>query len=274
MKKSNNFFTKTINCLKDFFNFKEWVILLRSVPAVALALITVSTVLMNILANKSIIELPWLIQDAGVILSWVGFLVGDLLVKNFGSKNAIRVNLTCLALSLFISGLLAIVAIIPGTWSSAFVGDLINSDINNGVNQVMGNVWYVILGSALASAVGLIINGLSQGLILKRLESKHGDKYWGYLTASATSTILGQFVDNFVFASLVSLQFFPNWTWSKVFICSIAGAIFELIIEMLFTPLTYKISKNWDKNKIGIKFMPKLSEENQNNDKSIDNRIE
>lgn len=86
MKKSNNFFTKTINCLKDFFNFKEWVILLRSIPAVALALITVSTVLMNILANKSIIELPWLIQDAGVILSWVGFLVGDLLVKNFGSK--------------------------------------------------------------------------------------------------------------------------------------------------------------------------------------------
>ena len=260
MNKVTSILSKTWIVLKDFFNMKDWVKMLRSIPAVALALIAVGTVLMNILANKSIIELPWLIQDAGVLLSWVGFLVGDLLVKNFGSKNAIRVSLTCLVLSLFISGLLAIVAVIPGTWSSEFgLPNDTAETVGNAINSVMGNVWYVILGSALASAIGLIINGLSQGFILNKIEKKHGDRYWGYLTASATSTILGQFIDNFIFAAVVSVNFF-GWTWTQVFVCSIAGALFELIIEMLFTPLTYKISKNWEKNKIGIKFWNEESE--------------
>ena len=70
-----NLIKKSWFVLKDFFNMKDWMLMLRKVPGVSLALITVSTVLMNILANKSIIELPWLLQDAGVCLSWVGFIV-------------------------------------------------------------------------------------------------------------------------------------------------------------------------------------------------------
>ena len=256
--KSRKFFMYLWNETKDFFNPKEWLKTLRSVPSLALALITVATVLMNILANKSIINLPWLIQDAGILMSWVGFLVGDLLVKAFGSKNAIRVNLTCLGISLFISGLLAIVAVVPGEWSPVFdptinPGDL-GSNINAAVNSVMGNVWYVILGSAVASAVGLVVNGLTQGLLIKKIETKHGDRYWGFFVASAASTMIGQIIDNMVFALLVSVKFF-GWTWTQVMVCSLTGAIFELIIELVFSPLTYRISKNWKKNGIGTEWM-------------------
>lgn len=263
-----NFFSRFLFTLKDFFNMKDWMKTLRSVPSLAMALVAVSAVLMNILANKSIIELPWLIQDAGIFLSWVGFLVGDLLVKNFGSKNAIRVNLTCLVISLFVSAILALVAIVPGTWSPEFGVSAENAAmIGTSINSVMGNVWYVILGSALASAVGLILNGISQGVLLNRIERKHGDKYWGYLLASSTSTTLGQFVDNFIFAALISVNFF-GWTWSQVLVCSAAGAILELILEIVFTPLTYRISKNWEKNGIGVKFM---STEEAAHDESADN---
>lgn len=256
--KSRKFFMYLWNETKDFFNPKEWLKTLRSVPSLALALITVATVLMNILANKSIINLPWLIQDAGILMSWVGFLVGDLLVKAFGSKNAIRVNLTCLGISLFISGLLAIVAVVPGEWSPVFdptinPGDL-GSNINAAVNSVMGNVWYVILGSAVASAVGLVVNGLTQGLLIKKIEAKHGDRYWGFFVASASSTMIGQIIDNMVFALLVSVKFF-GWTWTQVMVCSLTGAIFELIIELVFSPLTYRISKNWKKNGIGTEWI-------------------
>mgnify|MGYP004616756271 CR=1 FL=1 len=256
--KSRKFFTYLWNETKDFFNPKEWLKTLRSVPSLALALITVATVLMNILANKSIINLPWLIQDAGILMSWVGFLVGDLLVKAFGSKNAIRVNLTCLGISLFISGLLAIVAIVPGDWSPVFdptinPGD-IGENINASVNSVMGNVWYVILGSAVASAVGLVVNGLTQGLLIKKIEAKHGDKYWGFFVASASSTMIGQILDNMVFAALVSVKFF-GWTWHQVLVCSLCGAIVELVVELVFSPLTYKISKNWKKNGIGTEWI-------------------
>lgn len=268
MTKLKELFANLWQKTKDFFNPKDWLKTLRSIPSLALALSVVATVLMNILANKSIIELPWLIQDAGILLSWVGFLVGDLLVKNFGSKNAIRVNLTSLAISLFISGLLAIVGVIPGTWSSA-VGSVNASEINSAVNAVMGNVWYVIIGSAVASAVGLILNGITQGLMLKKIEAKHGDKYWGFVLASATSTIIGQVIDNMVFAALISVNFF-GWGWKQVIICSLTGAIFELIIELVFSPLTYKISQNWHKNKIGIDYMS--TQEESSNEESIDNR--
>ena len=257
-KTAKQFFKHLGHEIVDFFNPKEWLKTLRSVPSLALALITVATVLMNILANKSIINLPWLIQDAGILMSWVGFLVGDLLVKAFGSKNAIRVNLTCLGISLFISGLLAIVAVVPGEWSPVFdptinPGDL-GSNINAAVNSVMGNVWYVILGSAVASAVGLVVNGLTQGLLIKKIEAKHGDKYWGFFVASAASTMIGQIIDNMVFALLVSVKFF-GWTWTQVMVCSLTGAIFELIIELVFSPLTYRISKNWKKNGIGTEWI-------------------
>lgn len=257
-KTAKQFFKHLGHEIVDFFNPKEWLKTLRSIPSLALALITVATVLMNILANKSIINLPWLIQDAGILMSWVGFLVGDLLVKAFGSKNAIRVNLTCLGISLFISGLLAIVAVVPGEWSPVFdptinPGDL-GSNINAAVNSVMGNVWYVIFGSAVASAVGLVINGLTQGLLIKKIETKHGDKYWGFFVASAASTMIGQIIDNMVFALLVSVKFF-GWTWTQVMVCSLTGAIFELIIELVFSPLTYRISKNWKKNGIGTEWI-------------------
>lgn len=257
-KTAKQFFKHLGHEIVDFFNPKEWLKTLRSVPSLALALITVATVLMNILANKSIINLPWLIQDAGILMSWVGFLVGDLLVKAFGSKNAIRVNLTCLGISLFISGLLAIVAVVPGEWSPVFdptinPGDL-GSNINAAVNSVMGNVWYVILGSAVASAVGLVVNGLTQGLLIKKIEAKHGDKYWGFFVASAASTMIGQIIDNMVFALLVSVKFF-GWTWTQVLVCSLTGAIFELIIELVFSPLTYRISRNWKKNGIGTEWI-------------------
>lgn len=258
MTKIKKLFNSTATTLKDFFNPKDWLKTLRNIPSLILALGLIATVLMNILANKSIIELPrlgngdyWLIQDAGILLSWIGFLVGDLMVKNFGAKNAIRVNLTCLGISLGISGLLILVSIIPGTWSASYD---YAGEINQALNATMGNVWYVIIGSAIASAIGLIINALSQGLLLNKIEAKHGDKYWGFFIASAGSTMIGQFIDNIVFALLVSIRFF-GWTWFSVISCSLLGMFVELIVELVFSPITYKISKNWEKNHIGVKYM-------------------
>ena len=253
--------------LKDFFSPREWIRTLRSVPGMVLALITVANILMNVLANKSIIQLSfpngkdyWLIQDAGVVLSWVGFLAGDLLVRNFGARHAIRVNLTALLISLFVSALLALVGVIPGTWSPEFNYEdaVIAAEVGKSIDAVMGNVWYVIIGSAVASACGLIINNLTQDFILRKIEKKHGDRYWGYLVAGGASTIVGQILDNFVFAALVSVNFF-GWSWLTALMCSIDGAVFELVIEMCFTPLSYRISKNWDKNHIGVKWMDESS---------------
>lgn len=270
-----NLIKKSWSFLADFFNPKEWAKLLRSVPAVALALIFVANVLMNILAAKSIINVPatfastnwfiggeghdfWLIQDAGLIVSWIGFLVGDLLVKAFGSKNAIRINITSLVLSLFISLLLIGVSKVPGNWSPSFDinGNLLPEAgiINGGLDAVIGNVWFVILGSAAATFVGILVNNITHGILLKKMIKKHGDSYFGYFVAAGASTVFGQVIDNIVFAVLVGIPFF-GWSLFSVLMCSLLGGLVELVAEMIFTPLTYKISQNWAKNKIGQDWM-------------------
>ena len=261
--------------LADFFNPKEWLKLLRSVPAVALALIFVANVLMNILAAKSIINVPatfnstnwftngdnfWLVQDAGIIVSWVGFLAGDLLVKAFGSKNAIRINITSLVLSLFISLLLIGVSKVRGDWSPIWNDSLnpsiIDPDIDPTATReaLIINVWYVILGSAAATFVGILVNNITQGILLKKMIKKHGDHYFGYFVAAGASTVFGQVIDNIVFAVLVGMPFF-DWSLFSVLMCSLLGGLVELVAEMIFTPLTYKISQNWAKNKIGQDWM-------------------
>lgn len=268
-----NLIKKSWSFLADFFNPKEWLKLLRSVPAVALALMFVANVLMNILAAKSIINVSatftstnwftkgdnfWLVQDAGLIVSWIGFLVGDLLVKAFGSKNAIRINITSLVLSLFISLLLFGVSKVKGDWASIFdkAGKLLPEadSINRGIDGVIGNVWQVILGSAAATFVGILVNNITHGILLKKMIKKHGDRYFGYFVAAGASTVFGQVIDNIVFALLIGIRFF-HWSLFSVLMCSLLGALVELVVEMIFTPLTYKISQNWAKNKIGQDWM-------------------
>lgn len=276
-----NLIKKGWSFLADFFNPKEWVKLLRSVPSAAFALILVANVLMNILAAKSVINVPatfdstnwfisgdpnrdlWIVQDAGILVSWMGFLVGDLLVKAFGSKNAIRINITSLVLSLFISLLLIGVANVPGEWSPIWNGALNPSFdpasgeallINGALNEVIGNVWYVIIGSAAATFVGILVNNITHGVILNKMIKKHGDKYFGYFMAAGASTVFGQVIDNIVFAVLVGMPFF-GWSPFSVLMCSLLGGAVELVAEMIFTPLTYKISQNWAKNKIGQEWM-------------------
>ena len=66
--------------------------------------------------------------------------------------------------------------------------------------------------------------------------------------------MIGQFVDNFVFATIVSLHFF-GWTWTQVFFCSLTGAVAELLCEVLFSPFGYRVSRNWEKERVGEQYI-------------------
>ena len=56
------------------------------------------------------------------------------------------------------------------------------------------------------------------------------------------STFIGQFVDNLLFALIVSKVFF-GWTLLQCFTCAVTGAVAELVFEIVFSPLGYRISK-------------------------------
>ena len=61
-------------------------ILLRSVPATVVTLLVVSVISMNLLANKTLLQLDWIALDGGILISWLCFMCMDMVTKHFGPK--------------------------------------------------------------------------------------------------------------------------------------------------------------------------------------------
>ena len=94
---------------------KEWnetKVLFRCVPTIPFAFLVACLIAMNFLANRggAIGPVPF---DCGIIVSWVVFLASDMLVKRFGAKAAIKINIAALLLELVSIGLMTLGAMLP-----------------------------------------------------------------------------------------------------------------------------------------------------------------
>lgn len=232
--------------------FTEFFILLRSVPPVSLALFILSVVAMNLLANKSI-SMPdkvadYLALDCGIVVSWVAFLVMDVLTKHFGPKAATELSVFAMLVNLAFCLLFFAASVIAGEWSASYV-DGSEQIINDALNQTFGGTWYVVLGSAAAFVVSAAVNNFTNFGIGK-LFRKNPDGVAAYMCRTYVSTIIGQFVDNLVFALIVS-HFFFGWTVVQCVMCALTGMVAELICELVFAPLGYKLCKKWKAQNVG-----------------------
>ena len=82
------------------------------------------------------------------------------------------------------------------------------------------------------------------------------NNFVSYALRSYISTGLAQFLDNFIFAMMVSHVFF-GWTMTQVITCSITGCVAELLCEVVFSPLGYKVCKKWEKHNVGSEYINK-----------------
>jgi len=236
---------------------KEIKLLNRSIPGLVFSMLIISIVLMNILANKSIdLHSNYIALDCGIVFSWIVFMEMDLTVKRFGLKAANYLTIISLIINLFISLLLLIVSFIPGFWSMA---DGENAGIINvSLNLTFRNTWYVLLGSSIAFLVSGIVNNVINYLIGKRTDKKNN--FGGFIIRSYISTFIGQFVDNFIFALLVSMPFF-EWNIIQCITCALTGAVFELLFEVIFSPIGYRIIKKWEKENVGSLYLDYIKDE-------------
>ncbi len=212
---------------------------------------TISVICMNLFANKSInTGLDWLALDCGIVLSWASFLSMDIIVKRFGAKASTKISIFVLLINLFISFVFFIVAKISGMWGEAFIevgGDL----VNNGLNNTLSSSWFVILGSSVAFITSAVINNTLNMLIGKCFKKKN---FYEFSLRTYLSTIIGQFVDNLIFALIVSLNFF-GWSILQCVTCAITGAMVELLFEVIFSPLGYKVCNKWEKEEVGKEYL-------------------
>ena len=219
---------------------KEYGKLLRTIPSWVITLFVTSVIAMNVFANKSInLPVSWLALDCGMIFAWAPFLCMDIVVKQFGPKSAIRLTILSVLAGVLMSVMFFFGGLIPGTWGESFNGDMtmINTALDN---TVKGN-WYIVFGSTLAFIAAGVVNSVTNhitGTLCKK------DNFKTFAARTYISTFIGQFVDNLVFSFVVSQVLF-GWTLVQCITCALTGAICELIFEVIFSPLGWKICNKW-----------------------------
>ncbi len=211
---------------------------LRRVPSVVAALFCVSVVSMNLLANKTIFETEIFALDGGFLVSWVAFLCMDIVTKAFGQKTATTLSVFALFTNLLASLIYFIASIIPT-----------EADYS-GFNSIFGGTWFILLSSSIAFITSAVVNNFLNEAINRRFR-KNPDGKLAYAVSSYVSTFIGQFWDNMVFASLTFMVFAPifwegyHWTPVQCLTCSLAGAVLELLMEVVFSPLGYMVLARW-----------------------------
>lgn len=227
--------------------------LLRNVPALVMVVFTTSVILMNLLANKELVNVTWLALDCGFLLSWISFLCMDMLTKRFGGKAAFKLSVLAVGINLLTCSIFYLVSLIPGNWSQFYTYN--NQIVNDAIDSTIGGTWYVLLGSTIAFIVAAFVNSVVNMGVAKLCKK---DNFKTYALRSYISTALGQFVDNLVFATLVSYVFF-GWSVTQILMCSLTGAVMELLSEVVFSPIGFRVCRNWEKHGVGDAYIKKYA---------------
>lgn len=229
--------------------YKEFRLLLSSVPPIILILFVMAVFAMNLLANKSLnLPFDWLALDCGIIVSWIAFLTMDVITAHFGPKAASEISLLATVFNLIFCVLFFIGSKLPGTWGESYVPGS-EELLNGALDSTFGGTWYVLLGSTVAFLVSALVNNFMNFFIGTAFK-RHSDGFAVYVLRSYVSTAIGQFVDNFVFALIVSHTFF-GWSLLQCVSCAACGMVAELLCEAAFSYFGFKITVRWKKDKIG-----------------------
>ena len=236
---------------------KEWVkrereetqILLRCIPATTVSLFVVSVVCMNLLANKTLFQNTYLALDGGFLISWLSFMCMDMITKYFGPKASNRIAILASVINLLTCAIFYIVSIIPS-----------NADDYTALDEIFGGTWFILLGSTIAFLVSAAINNFLNWTIGKAFR-KNPDGKLAYATQTYVSTFVGQFLDNLMFSLIVFVGFAPifwdgfHWTVLQCMTCALTGAVAELIMEILFSPIGFRLVTKWKQLKVGQEYL-------------------
>ena len=232
----------------------ETAVLLRSIPATVVTLFVVSVICMNLLANKTLLQLEWIALDGGFLISWLSFMCMDIVTKHFGPKASNRISILAVAVNLLTCMIFFVASIIPS-----------NAADYTEFNSIFGGTWFILLGSTVAFLSSAVINNRLNWMIGKSIEGKLDERIV-YGMQSYISTFIAQFLDNFIFSLIVFVGFAPifwdgfHWTVLQCAMCALTGAVAELIMEVIFSPVGYRIVTRWKAHSVGREYLELIEE--------------
>lgn len=235
----------------------EYKILLRSIPAPVVTLFVVSVICMNLLANKTLLQLDWIALDGGILISWLSFMCMDIITKHFGAKASNSISVLAALINLLTCLIFYTASAIPS-----------NAGDYSAFDGIFGGTWFILMGSTIAFLLSAVINNTLNGMIGCFFRSNPDGKM-AYAARTYISTFIGQFLDNFIFSVIVFVYCAPifwdgfHWTVLQCAMCALTGAVAELLMEILFSPIGYRITQVWKADSVGKPYLDYLERKNQ-----------
>lgn len=238
-------------------NIREWfkkereetVILLGCIPATVVTLFVVSVICMNLLANKTLYQNNWIALDGGILISWLSFMCMDIITKYFGPGASNKIAVLAAAINVLTCVVFYVAGMIPS-----------NANDYRALNEILRGTWFILFGSTIAFLASAVINNGLNWMIGKAFK-KNPDGGLAYAMQTYISTFIGQFCDNFIFSVIVFVGFAPiywdgfHWTLLQCVMCACTGAVAELLMEVAFSPIGYRIVKKWRKYSVGKEYL-------------------
>lgn len=255
--------TETLSSKQIISTLSAWIkkekeetgILLRCIPSTVVSLFVVSVICMNLLANKTLIQTDWIALDGGILISWLSFMCMDIITKHFGPKASTKIAILAALINLMTCVIFYIASIIPS-----------DADDYTALNGILGGTWFILLGSTIAFLASAVINNCLNWTIGRAFQSNPDGKL-AFAVRSYVSTFIGQFFDNLIFAVIVFTVFAPifwdgfHWTILQCIMCSVTGAAAELVMEVVFSPVGYKVTQRWKQDHVGREYLDCIKED-------------
>lgn len=188
-----------------------------------ISVLFVAVLLISDIASTKITDIGWLTFDAGTLLFPLTYIFGDVLTEVYGYKKSRRVIWLGLFCAFLMSMVFYIVGKLPAdaSWNGQEAYDMI-----------LGQTPRIVLASLIAFFSGEFSN--SYVLAKMKIWTK-GKMLWA---RTIGSTVVGELVDTVLFVLIAFWGVLPT---DVLMVIILSNYIFKTGVEVLFTPITYKV---------------------------------
>jgi len=190
----------------------------------------VAVLLISNIASTKIVKFGFFSFDGGTLLFPLSYIFGDVLTEVYGYKKAKRAIWIGFVSALLLSVVLIIVGWLPPAagWTNQAAYE-----------TILGLTTRIVIASLIAYCAGQFANSY---IMAKMKILTKGKALWSRTIAS---TLAGEFVDTLLFVLIAFWGLLPQALLMTVLV---SNYIFKIGVEIIFTPLTYKIVNFLKKN--------------------------
>lgn len=201
--------------------------------------------LSNILSSK-MISLWGFSFDGGTLLFPLSYIFGDVLTEVYGYKASRRVIWTGFAMLSIMSINIYVISILP-------------SHVEWTMQRDFDNILLQMPRLAIASLIGYFVGEYTNSVVLSKMKVITQGKHLWMRTIG--STLVGEGLDSILF---VLIAFAGLYSTGVLFNIMLSNYLFKTLIEVVFTPITYKIisfvkqKENLDTYDYNVQYNPLL----------------